>query len=364
MKLGLVIFGDLTYVSGGFLYDRQLKAGLEARGHTVEILSLPWGSYLSQLRTGLMRFKGGFNAGALDVLIEDELCHAALLRGPSHRHSSPPPLRISLVHHLRSSERHSAVLQPLYRAVERAYLRRVDGFIYNSETTQQSVETILDRSTIGVVARPGKDHVRPAPWTGPGTEPAPQPASVRLLSVGSLTKRKGHDRLIEALEGIPDLAWELDIAGSLDTEPAYARSIQDLLARSPIGSRIHLHGELSREDLESLYREADVFVLTSHYEGYGIAYVEALGYGLPILAGIVGGAPEIVEHGRQGFLVDSNSPEHIRHHLRQLLSDGDLRESQGRAALECYRSLPSWDETTTAIDAFLLEMLQTREVLG
>ncbi|HEY6073009.1 MAG TPA: hypothetical protein VIV15_06315, partial [Anaerolineales bacterium] len=129
MNLGLLIYGSLDTISGGYLYDRQLVEYLRAQGDTVEILSLPWRNYPSHLLENLtFRLPAG-----LDLLIQDELNHPSLLAANARPHPCPV---ISLVHHLRSSEERPAWQNSFYRMVEKKYLRSVDGFIYNSQTTR------------------------------------------------------------------------------------------------------------------------------------------------------------------------------------------------------------------------------------
>ena len=140
MRLGLVIYGSLDTVSGGYLYDRELVAHLRRQGDTVEIVSLPWRGYAPHLGDNLSpRLRDRLAKLDVDVLLQDELNHPSLFtlnrRLP---HASPP--RLAIVHHLRSSEHHPAWLMPLYRSIERRYLGSVHGLIYNSFTTRLAVE--------------------------------------------------------------------------------------------------------------------------------------------------------------------------------------------------------------------------------
>ena len=129
MKIGLVIYGSLDTLSGGYMYDRMLVDYLRAQGDTVEIISLPWRNYAAHL-TDNFTFK---LPPDLDILIQDELNHPSLIL--ANRRPHPYPV-ISLVHHLRCSELRPQWQNNFYRVVEKKYLQSVDGFIFNSETTK------------------------------------------------------------------------------------------------------------------------------------------------------------------------------------------------------------------------------------
>ena len=145
MRFGLLIYGDLADQSGGYLYDRKLVDHLGANGHTVDLISLPWRSYVRHLGDNLNAalFHRLHNLD-VNLLLQDELNHPSLFDlNPRLRAEVKYPI-ISIVHHLRSSEQHPWPLLPLYRTVERRYLASVDGFIFNSATTQRVVQEFID----------------------------------------------------------------------------------------------------------------------------------------------------------------------------------------------------------------------------
>ncbi len=147
MKIGLVIYGSLDTVSGGYLYDRKLVDYLREQGDTVEIISLPWRNYASHL-TDNLRFA---LPPGLDLLIQDELNHPSLIHANAGKHPYPV---ISLVHHLRCSELRPQWQNDFYRIVERKYLRSVDGFIFNSKTTEGMVNGLMVNRKPAVIAYP------------------------------------------------------------------------------------------------------------------------------------------------------------------------------------------------------------------
>ena len=136
MRIGFVVYGSLDTVSGGYLYDRKLVECLRAEGETVEIISLPWRNYAAHL-TDNFYFRLPQD---LDILIEDELNHPSLIFANHGKHSYPI---VSLVHHLRCSELRPAWQNTFYGWVEKKYLRSIDGFIFNSQTTQAVVHELV-----------------------------------------------------------------------------------------------------------------------------------------------------------------------------------------------------------------------------
>ena len=214
MHVGLVIYGSLDTVSGGYLYDRKLVAFLEARGHTVEIFSLPWRSYGAHLgdnvsTTLLQRLIGA----QLDVLLQDELNHPSLfwLNGRLKPHVTYPI--ISIVHHLRMDEQHPTIWRPLYRTIEKRYLQSVDGFVFNSHTTQKGVHQLAGTKRPFVVAYPAGDRFAPLSETAV-LQKAQKSGPLKLLFVGNVMQRKGLHTLIQALGQICTSKWTLDVAGS------------------------------------------------------------------------------------------------------------------------------------------------------
>ncbi|HAV77640.1 MAG TPA: glycosyltransferase family 1 protein, partial [Anaerolineae bacterium] len=147
MKIGFIIYGSLDTVSGGYLYDRKLVEYLRSHGDNVDIISLPWRNYAAHL-TDNFRFR---LPPDLDLLIQDELNHPSLLF--ANRQTRPYPV-ISLVHHLRSSELRPESQNKFYRVIERNYLRSVDGFIFNSKTTQGTVSRLAGNRKPSIVANP------------------------------------------------------------------------------------------------------------------------------------------------------------------------------------------------------------------
>src|SRR5262249_16826593 len=147
---------------------------------------------------------------------------------------------------------------------------------------------------------------------------------LRLLAVATVTPRKGHLILIEALARLADLDWHLLCVGSLERDPATATAFRQAIARHHLADRVTLAGEWPPERLGAAYRQADCFVLPSFHEGYGMAFAEALAHGLPIVA-TTGGAISETVPASAGLLVPPGDSAALAAALRRLMSDGELR---------------------------------------
>jgi glycosyltransferase involved in cell wall biosynthesis len=189
----------------------------------------------------------------------------------------------------------------------------------------------------------------------PGTDRAPTALGspdgrLRLLSVGALVPRKGHDVLLRALADVSDLAWGLDCVGPTDRDPEWSGTLLRLRDMLRLRERARFSGVLSRRELDRRYAQADLFVLASRFEGYGMVFAEALARGLPILAARSGAVPETVPPGA-GVLVQPDDPEALAAALRGLLTDADLRRRLAAGSRAEGLRLPTWPQAAAAFAA-------------
>ena len=374
MRIGLLIYGSLDTLSGGYLYDRKLVEHLRQAGDSVEIVSLPWRSYPAHLVDNFsLPLYRRLRELSVDILLQDELNHPSLaLVNRRLRRLRPRYPLISIVHHLRSSERHPRRLLPLYRAVERCYLRTVDGFIFNSRTTRQAVAELREESEEergerenftalrGVIAYPAADHL-PVPDDGAAQRLISARQSdagpLRILFVGNLIARKGLHHLIAALSRLPPAEWRLDVVGDDGVDSAYAAALRRQIGAAGLEGNIRLHGRVSDSELAQQYRAAQLLAVLS-YEGFGIVYLEAMAFGLPVLASVDGGGGEIVSSGVNGFLVEPTDADGIAAHLSALAGDRERLAALGRNARQRFDSHPRWGDSAAAIREFLAACVQ------
>lgn len=363
MRLGLVIHGDLQTQTGGYLYDRQLVEHLGRAGDQVEIVSLPWRSYPAHLRDYLSpALTRQLLNLRVDTLLQDELSHPSLLAANRRLARLRGIPIVAIVHHLRSSEPWTPAARLLYRAVERAYLRGVDGFVFNSQATRAAVDALVGSGKPFVVAPPGGDRLGLVPVSGDVRARAGQPGPLRVLFVGSLIARKGLHVLLEALVALPAGSWSLEVIGEAARDAPYAARVRRQIARLGLDESVSLRGATDDRTLVETLRRSHVLAGPSAYEGFGIAYLEAMAFGLPVLACAAGGAPEVVVEGETGYLIPPGSPALLAERLRSLGLDRDLLARLGVAARARALAQPQWADSMGSIRQFLARLAPTGAV--
>jgi glycosyltransferase involved in cell wall biosynthesis len=345
VKIGLLIYGSLDALSGGYLYDRKLVEYLRLHGESIEIISLPWRSYPAHLSDNLnFRLPSG-----LDVLIQDELNHPSLLAANAGQPAYPI---ISLVHHLRCSEQHPPVLRLIYAAIEKRYLRSVDGFIFNSNTTRQAVQDLASVGKPWLVAYPPTDRFGEALPAELVSARAFEPGPLRMVFLGNLIPRKGLHTVLGAMRLTPP-NLRLDVVGPLNADPVYARRMQRLVQESAMADRVSFHGALETGALVEKLKSAHVLVVPSSYEGYGIVYLEGMGFGLPAIGTTAGAASEIITEGDTGYLIRPGDDSTLALRIKTLASDRERLRSMSLRALERYQQQPPWEQAAGNIHKFL-----------
>lgn len=355
MQLGLVIYGSLNLVSGGYLYDRKLVEHLQRQGDEVEIISLPWRDYPRHLGDN---FSGSLHrrlaSGRWDVLLQDELNHPSLFQLNRRLKTGTFPPIVTIVHHLRSSEARPAWQNRFYRRVEARYLNSVDGYLFNSKATQAEVAAAAAVSSKPkLIAYPAGDRFGSGFTEDEIARRAALPGALRIIYVGNLIPRKGLLTLLDALRQVPVGAWTLSVVGS--GEPAFERRIRRRIEDSRLADRVHLLGRLSDPDLAAELKGSHVLCVPSTYEGFGIVYLEGMAFGLPAIAGASGGAPEIITDGEDGFILPDAGAQTLADRLALLAADRERLLRMSLAARRRYLIHPTWKETAARIRRFLLD---------
>ena len=363
MRVGLVIYGSLDTLSGGYLYDRKLVESLRSAGDTVEVIGLPpvgYGQALGQNFSWSIRRK--LAALQVDLLLQDELNHPSLFvlnRWLQHQVSAP---LIGIVHHLRSSEQHSRLLRPLYRGIERRFLESLDGYVFNSQSTRQAVTWLAPHQKPYVVATPGGDALEE--WKHGGNLYAHSQSDIssvqntwlEILFVGNLMERKGLHTLLTALGKLPSEQWRLRVIGR-EVDQNYTQRCKAISSIAGVDGRVQFLGVLSNTDLVHAYRTSQLLVVPSTFEGFGIVYLEAMHWGVVPIAGAAGGSSEIIQHGVNGWLVPPGDAETLTALIRNACRNPEILHSMSQAARQRFTEFSTWRQTTDDIRQFLLAQL-------
>ena len=360
MRVGLLIYGSLDILTGGFVYDRLLVEHLRSQGDDVEMIALPWRTYGRHLSDNFSpTFFRRLRQTPLDVLLQDELNHPSVvwLNRRLKRHIHYP--LVSIVHHMRCSEARPAWQNRLYGWVERHYLATLDGLIFNSQTTRRAVEDTIGGGTVAIVAPPGGDRLQPSLSPEQILARGHQPGPLRVVFVGSLIARKDVHTVLDGLVQLPRDSWQLDVVGSLTIDPVYVESIRRRMRQAGLTSQVRLLGVLSDTDLSTRLAHSHLLAVPSSYEGFGIVYLEGMGFGLPAIASTAGAAGEIIRHGQDGFLITPGDSAALAHHLRELSQDRGRLGQMSLAAQARYAQQPTWENSLERIHSFLHTLVQT-----
>jgi glycosyltransferase involved in cell wall biosynthesis len=180
-------------------------------------------------------------------------------------------------------------------------------------------------------------------------------AVVNLLAVGSVVPRKGYDILVAALAEVSDLPWRLTIAGDRERSAGTAQTLDAEIVRLGLAGRIAFAGAVAPQRLLQLYAAADLFVLPSRFEGYGMAYAEAIAHGVPVVGTQAGAIPDTVPAGA-GVLVPADDVDALAAVLRRLIENPLERERLAAGARAAAAIFPTWQESA-ALFAGVLEQL-------
>jgi glycosyltransferase involved in cell wall biosynthesis len=338
--------GDIGLPTGGYVYDRRVLALLPQLGVTVRHVELP-GSFPDPGAADLEETGRVLAAVAPgDVVLVDGLAYGAMPAEVIARVRGPI---VALVHHPLCLEAGLAkARQDALRALEIAALALARRVVVTSRVTARTL--VADFAVAGdkiTVAEPGTD---PAPRAvGSAAEP------LQLLSVGAIVPRKAYDILARALGSMRDCDWRLTIAGPTDRSPQTLAAVRAAIGETGLGDRITLAGPLSQERLADLYASADVFLMASLYEGYGMVLAEAMARGLPIVCTTGGAAAETVPDDA-AIKVPPGDGRAFTLAVQRVLHDTGLRRRMADASWTAGQKLPRWEETARSIAGVIKEV--------
>jgi glycosyltransferase involved in cell wall biosynthesis len=338
MHVSLIVPAPFDQVSGGYTYDRRMVDGLRGGGHTVAVVELAGRFPLSDDDSRES------TCASWDQLAEDTrpvIDGLALPAFSGMEDALAARGAIGLIHHPTALETgFSESERTMLRGIERRLYPRLHRVIVTSETTADrlAADFAVDRTRMAVVV-PGIDDAPRSIGSGGPT--------CRILSVGTVVPRKGHDVLLRSLSRLPDLDWHLTIVGSLQREPAWAASLVDLAGQLGITAQVCFAGELTGTELEALWRSADLFALATWFEGYGMAVAEALRRGLPVAVTSGGAAAKLIDP-EAGVVCEPGDQMQLTKALRRVIFSASLRQEMGQAAWQIGQRLPGWDAQAQA----------------
>lgn len=332
--------GDLDTPTGGYAYDKRIIAELRTLGWEASVIDL--GNSFPRPDAQSRKVANEMLASVdpaiplvIDGLAYGVLPEAGVALGKSHQ-------LIALVHHPLAFENGLPAddVKRLHDS-EREALRHVRHVIVTSPATARLLASDYDIAMDRIsVARPGNDPVPPS--RGSGDE------AVHLLAVGSIVPRKGYDILVAALVELKDLPWRLSIVGDPTRDPDFSKALDQDIDRFGLRSRIDRLGAVSQQTLAEHYDRADLFVLPSRFEGYGMAFADAIAFGVPVIAARAGAVPETVP-ARASILVPPDDVASLASTLRPLIENPAEREKLRAQARAAAQALPTWRESADIV---------------
>lgn len=338
MQARFLIPGDLATASGGYRYDREVLRRMPAQGVDLVHVPLP-GGWPDPSPADCAEAARRVAASPRDaVLLIDGLAFGAMPESLVRGFDRPI---VALVHHPLALE---TGLDPAraeeLRDLERGALRHARAIVVTSRFTADLVRAdFAPPQTPIVVAEPGTERAPRAAGGG---------AAPRLLAIGSLVPRKNYPLLLDALARLRDLDWTLDLAGSDTASPDTAAEIRAIIAARGLTERVTLHGAVNEAALENLYARADVFVMSSDFEGYGMVLAEAMARGLPIVTTRAGAAADTVpdDAALKVAVADAGG---LSGAIARLLKDEALRGALSDASWRAGQALPTWDDAAALV---------------
>jgi len=341
--LTLIVTGSIETRTGGSIYGRRIAAALGARGWTVDVNELdetfphPTPAALDEAGRVLAAIPDG------GTVVADGLAFGAM---PFEAEREASRLRLVAIVHL-----------PLASEVglDAAIAARLEA----SETralAAASLVIVTGISTIAAIERYGVARGRIA-LVEPGTDRAPVARGsggtpLQLLSVATLNPGKGHEILVRALASLPRRDWHLTCAGSLTRHPPTLDRLRAIVCAEGLEDRVTLAGELDDDGLARAYDRADVFVLATLRETYGMAVAEALAHGLPVVSTTTGAIPDLVgDHA--GLLVPPGDEPALAAALARMIGDARLRDRSAEGARRVRDRLPTWEAAAEKMVAAL-----------
>jgi glycosyltransferase involved in cell wall biosynthesis len=322
---------DPATPSGGNTYDRRVCRGLSAAGWSVREHAVygAWPHPGGTERADLTRVLVALPDNA--VVLIDGLVASAV---PDVLVPEARRLRLIVLVHM-----------PLGDAAEGRALAAASAIVTTSAWTRGRLIDLYALAADRIhVATPGVDSAPLAPGSDAGS---------RLLCVAAVTPHKGHDLLTRALATVADLPWTCVCVGSLSRDPGFVDVLRRQVDGYGLVDRVRFVGPRTGADLDAAYAAADLLVLASRGETYGMVVTEALACGTPVLATASNGLPEALgrapDGSLPGLLVPPDDPAALAGAVRRWLGDPELRRQLRRSARERRTTLTGWAVTSEAV---------------
>jgi len=345
MRIAFLVRDDLKSISGGNIFNSRLIDHLRFEGDQVEVVKVPRGPFSPALYRKL-------SVAEYDLVLEDEMAFNSLGLLNRLLKKKKTISIVAVVHILFSVD------DPAFREAEKGFLRSVDGMIFNSQDTKDHVERLLKGKSLSVLTYPGWDRFRQKGDIDNIRHKNVADGPLKIIFLGNLLKRKGFHYLLKALAKLPPGSWRLEAAGRVDLEKKYAAEVKRSIKMLGLERSVTLLGPLAGEAVAEIIQNHHLLVMPSLYEPFGIVYLEAMSFGLPVIASIRGGAREIIGSGQEGFLVVPDKIDALAEKIAFFLNNRGKITEMGMNAWKRSREFPRWSSSMKRARDFLVKVLK------
>jgi len=340
-KIYLLTSGNIHELTGGYLYNQRLAAGLSQKGHTVKVISLAeTPSDQSVLENALRRQLRQTEPGSCVVI-------DSIVLGMMNRVIKEHGNRyyfVGLVHLPATLDLHKTDKEMELAENELESMNALNQLVVTGNYIKQLLEQAgLDGSKISII-EPGVDNFpRKRDYAGLPFE---------LLCISNFSWIKGQMLLADALSRLTNRNWTLRMYGNMSAGKEYVDSLKKLIASRNLGGRIQLHDTLNREDISSAFLKADLFVLPTQFESFGMVLTESLAHGIPVVTTTAGNLVHTVPAG-MGILTEPGNVDELSFVLNRLFTDRNAYGSLCRSAALYYMMARSWEATVAEFEEIL-----------
>ncbi len=346
MKVALITFKDIDKLTGGYIYNQKVVSYLRQQGITVDIIGLKRLPYFANIIWNIWLFFH-LTKKHYDLVIEDELCHISVFI-LNHILKRQGRTRIAVIVHLLHWLEivRWQLSSIIVKWIEKKMLLAADLIIANSNYTKKEITRMgVPEKTVEIVY-PGYD---PPFKLSKVNRKERSKGITKILFVGSCLPHKGLKYLIEAVYRLKDPNIHLDIVGDTTLNKAYTKIIKRIIKKYGLEEMIFFHGVIPRKAIWHFYVDADIFAVPSLYEAYGIVFVEAMFFKLPVIATNAGGIPEIVENEKTGLLIPPKNIAALSEAIEKLVKKEELRIIYGEQGFARLKNFSSWEKTGQTI---------------
>ena len=241
--------------------------------------------------------------------------------------------------------------------IEKIRLSFADLIVTSSEYSKQEIVTVGINPELVHVLSPGLDRdkfkIFPSDRELKNLE---NKDNKKILCVGNYVPRKGILYLIEAFAQIEKHGFTLHLVGNRKNNSRYYYKLNHAVERLQLTKSVVFHDGANQENIKQLYASADIFVLPSFKETFGIVFLEAMHHGLPIVTTNVSAMPELIEEGKNGLLVPSGNSQALANAILKLVENPDLIEKMGENNRKKVATSYYWQQTCSRFAYIIKDM--------